>query len=232
MRNHIDLPFARSFKIWAHSFSVLPTCMLVLCLVGCASSRPSLLTKKETATFYDLTRVTVPSDDLPTVSEPLAVTQPHAIGILGTSYIMVQVDNHELRPLGNARWAGRMPRRLQVLLIDALEGTRRLPLVERDPSLISGGYHLRSELREMRVVVSNGQGVTIRVRVAARLHRVPSRHLVAATMFEEQATAVSGDAAAIVAALDHALGAAVRDAVVWTVRAAADDEAASVRAEQ
>ena len=200
-------------------------CLLVMAMAGCTGGRPSLLAKKQPGDFYELSRVEVATDGLPAVAAPIAVTEPHATGALATSLIEVQVGDNRLEALAGARWAGSIPRQLHWLLLEAFESTARASQVERDPTLIRTGYHLRSELRDARAVIVDGAGPSIRVRLAGKLHRVPSEDLVAVTFFDGQATAASDEPAAIVAAFDEAISAVVRELVAWTLQQAAEDSA-------
>lgn len=202
------------------------SCLLVMAMAGCAGGRPSLLAKKQPTDFYELSRVDVAADGLPAVAARIAVTEPHATRALATSLIEVQVGDNRLEALAGARWAGSIPRQLHGLLVEAFESTARVSQVERDPTLIGTGYHLRSELRDARAVIVDGAGPSIRVRLAGKLHRVPSGDLVAVTFFDGEATAASDEPAAIVAAFDESFSAVVRELVAWTLTRAAEDSAA------
>jgi cholesterol transport system auxiliary component len=114
---------------------------------------------------------------------------------------------------------------VQNLMLESLENVDKLDVLGREVVGVRADYALLIHIREFQAEYAEGEPPTVRVRLQARLLRLPRRTSVAATSQAFTFNAANGSLPAIVTAFDDALGKAMRRLVEWTVEEIAKAEA-------
>lgn len=164
--------------------------------------------------LYTLTAT--PSAGLNAVDWPLAIEEPVPTGGLGTDRIAVRPSPLELRYFSKVRWAERVPRMVQTLLIQSFQDSGAFPAVTRQPIGLHRGHSLRTELRAFEVEkFAKGQAPLVRVVITAQLVTLPREEIVATKTWEARRVAQGSEMVAVVAAFDEALDAVVAEMLTW-----------------
>jgi cholesterol transport system auxiliary component len=164
--------------------------------------------------LYTLTAT--PSAGLDPVEWPLAIEEPVPTGGLGTDRIAVRPSPLELRYFSKVRWAERVPRMVQTLLIQSFQDSGAFPAVTRQPIGLHRGHSLRTELRAFEVEkFAKGQAPLVRVAITAQLVTLPREEIVATKTWEARRVAQGSEMVAVVAAFDEALDAVVAEMLTW-----------------
>lgn len=121
------------------------------------------------------------------------------------------------------------PRMFQTLIVESFENSDRIVAVGREAIGLRADYVLKTELREFQaefpqpLLYSNEGGIgnvappTIRVRINAKLIKMPRRSIVASKNFEYLIDAKENSMAEIIGAFDTALGQTMRRMVERTL---------------
>lgn len=182
---------------------------LALSLGGCAGL---LGGSKGPPPTYDLTAV----QSFPRLSRAprgqLVIPEATALGVLDTEKIVVQPVAGEITALAEAQWVERLPKLLQIRIIQTFENASRLRAVGRPSDRITADYQLLLDIRAFQISVAAGPAAE--VEIAAKIVNERSGRIFAARVFR---TSVPGgtDGAAAVAALDEAFHRAAVDLVLW-----------------
>lgn len=201
-----------------------PTCLMVavlctLVLLGCAgvipgrSIPPKLLSLSPKSTY---------SADLPTVNWQLVVELPFTAETLDTPRIVLSRDRYTLDYYGNARWSERTPVMIQTLLVESFENTDKIVAVARQATDLRADYVLKTDLREFQAELGDGGLPTVRVRINAKLVKMPERTIIASFKAERAVEAEGTDLLQVVHAFDTALGKVLKQVVEWTLKAPGD----------
>ena len=195
---------------------------------GCGITLPGT---GERAQLYVLTPKSTYPDDLLSVDWQLLVEQTTSPAGLNTPRIAVAYSPIELDYFARTSWTDRAPEMVLRLLVESFENSGKIIAVGRDSIGLRSNIVLKTELREFqaeydRKVVSKeaGDGATgsgkapqIRVRIAAKLVRMPQRVIVASQTFEHIVPAQENSMEAIVGGFDEALGKTLKYIVIWTL---------------
>jgi cholesterol transport system auxiliary component len=181
-------------------------------LAGCqlpgTGEPPKLFTLTPKSTF---------AADLPRADWQLAIEAPVAPGGIDTTRIAVQRTPLTLDYFARAQWTDTAPRMVQTLLLESFENTGKLVAVGRESSSLRPDYLLKVDLREFQAEF-RAAGPVARVRISARLVRLPERSVVASFSHEAVEQASGREIEQIVTAFDDALGAVLRRVAEWTLR--------------
>jgi len=120
-----------------------------------------------------------------------------------------------------AVWTDVAPAMVQTLLIESFENTGRIVAIGRESIGLRSDYVLKVELREFQAELGEGTPEA-HVRLIARLVEMPEREIVDWTSTDQRTPADSAGMDDIVAAFDRALGSALKDVVIWTLRTGAE----------
>jgi cholesterol transport system auxiliary component len=110
---------------------------------------------------------------------------------------------------------------VQNLLIEALDNANRLDVLGHGVVGVRADYALLSHVREFQAVYRGPGPPELRVRLQARLMRLPRRESLAATSAEAVVQAEGTSMPAIVGAFDQAFDQAARRLVEWAIEHAA-----------
>jgi cholesterol transport system auxiliary component len=114
----------------------------------------------------------------------------------------------------NAVWSDRLPRLLQIRLIEAFENSRALKAVAARGLRMNSDYELASTIRSFHVVVSDDRAMAY-VSIFAVLVAGKGGEVIAAREFAAEVPAASDSPAAGVAALNKAFIVVAKRIVRW-----------------
>ncbi|SNS17374.1 MULTISPECIES: ABC-type transport auxiliary lipoprotein family protein [unclassified Azospirillum] len=189
-------------------------------LAGCSPVR--LLNGGRPPRLYLLTPARDFVAGLPRVPWQLLVETPLANSAIDTPRIALGETANRITYFAEANWADTGPDMLQTLLVESFENSRRIVAVGVERSGLRADFVLKTDLRDFQAVYDGGDPTTTapeaRVRVNAKLVRMPRRNIVAGETFEAQVRASSPALNHVVAAFDEATGAVLRRIVEWTLQ--------------
>lgn len=187
----------------AFSFSAL--CGAALLLAGCSGSP---------LTTYDLS---APRDGLAgsRSSRVIVVAEPTAIAALDSNRIVITTAGGALNYLPGGQWSDRLPKLLQVRLIEAFENGRRLA-VGRPGDRLVPSVQLNGEIRRFGIEEATGEAV---IEMAVKIVDDRSGQVRAGEIFTARVPAPAGTTAAgAAAALDLAAKGLMRQVVAFVSR--------------
>lgn len=158
-------------------------------------------------------------EDLPTVEWQLVVEEPSTAKGIDTDRIAIAPSALEVKYLAGSRWADRAPRMVQQLLIQSFENSKKIVSVGRQSIGLRSDYVLKVELREFQAEKTVEGGTVAHVRVNLKLVRVALGQIVGSESFDILKPANSESVPDIVQAFDDAVGAVLKRAVAWTLKA-------------
>lgn len=193
-----------------------------LALGGCAAALE--LASGEPPRLYELTPKSTFADGLPTVDARLSVEVPTATAGLNVARIALRPTPTTLEYYARANWVDVVPVMVQNLLLESLDNAGKLDVIGRGVVGVRADYALLTHVREFQAEYDEDGVPVVRVRLQARLVRLPRRTSVASTSEEFVVPAGATSMPAIVRAFDEAFGKATKRLVEWTVRAVAAAE--------
>ena len=158
-------------------------------------------------------------DDVPAVDWQLVVEEPSTAKGIDTDRIAIAPSPLEVMYLASSRWADRAPRMVQQLLIQSFENSKKIVSVGRQSIGLRSDYVLKVELREFQAEKTAEGGTVAHVRLNLKLVRVALGQIVASESFDFSRPAASESVPDIVQAFDDAVGAVLKRAVTWTLKA-------------
>ena len=179
--------------------------------------------------MYVLTPKSTFSTALPNVDWQLLVEVPQAQAGIDTARIALRDSPIEMRYFELSNWTDLAPRMVQSLIVESFENSDRIVAVGREASGLRADYVLKTELREFQAEfaqrlpqnteggIDNVAPPTIRVRINAKLIKMPRRSIVASKTFEYLVDAKKNSMEEIIGAFDVALGKSMRRLVEWTL---------------
>lgn len=202
---------------------ILAALALVPSLSGCTGILPG---QSEPSRLFTLTPKTTFAEDLPSVRWQLTVDTPIAEAGLSTTRIALRHSPVTLEYYAHAEWVDRAPLLVQTFLIESFEATNKIMAVGRNSVHLRSDYTLLCELREFQAEYDDHSNAPpqVRVRINAKLIRMPERVIVGSTTAEYVDRAKSGDLDSVVATFDEMLGKTIKRIVEWTLRTGAEAE--------
>jgi len=165
-------------------------------------------------------------DDIPPVNWQLVVDEPSTGKGIDTDRIAIAPSPLEVKYFSGARWADRAPRLIQQLLIQSFENTNKIVSVGRQSIGLRSDFALKTELREFQAEKTAEGETVVRVRLHLKLVRPALGMIVASQSFESLKPAKSENVPDVVDAFDDAVGAVLKRAVVWAMKAGTDNKTA------
>jgi len=195
---------------------------------GCGVTLPGT---GERSQLYVLTPKSTYPDGLPMVDWQLLVEKTSSPAGLDTQRIAVAYSPIELDYFARTNWTDRAPEMVLRLLVESFENSGKIIAVGRDSIGLRSNIVLKTELREFQAeydrkleadqagdgATGSGEAPKIRVRIAAKLVKMPQRVIVASKTFEHIVQAEKNSMGAIVGAFDEALGKTLKYIVIWTL---------------
>lgn len=156
--------------------------------------------------------------DLPAVYWQLAVEVPAAAANLNTGRIALAMTPTSTDYYAKVAWTDRAPLMVQTRIVDSFENTRKIVAVARESIALRANYVLQPDLRNFEVLYYYGQPPIVRVRIIAKLVRMPDRQIIGVGSFERCVRARADKVPKVVDAFDQALGSVIKRLVSWTLR--------------
>ena len=186
----------------------------VLALAGCQIIDAAT----ETQDLYTVTPKSTFDPDLPDVYWQLAVEAPAASANLNTGRIALAMTPTSTDYYAKSAWTDRAPLMVQTRIVDSFENTRKIVAVARESIGIRANYVLQPDLRNFEAMYYYGKPPIVRVRIIAKLVRMPDRQIIGVASFERCVRARADAVPKVVQAFDQALGSVIKRLVAWTLR--------------
>lgn len=184
-------------------------------LTGCAAVQ---LASREPPRLFQLTPKSTFDEALPEIDARLVLEVPTATAGLNTGRIALRPTPTTLEYYAGASWIDVLPVMVQQLIAESLDNANRVDVIGRDVVGIRADYALLTHLREFQAEYQGDARVPeVRVRIQARIVRLPRRISLASTSIEEVAKADGPSVNQIVQTFDLAFGRAVKRLVAWTL---------------
>lgn len=162
--------------------------------------------------------------ELSAVDWQLVVEEPSTAKGIDTDRIAIAPSALEVKYFGGSRWADRAPRMVQQLLIQSFENSKKIVSVGRQSMGLRSDFVLKTELREFQAEKTAEGATVVRVRLNLKLIRPAIGQIVASESFESVKPANSENVPDIVQAFDDAVGAVLKRAVTWTLKAGEENK--------
>jgi len=178
-------------------------------LPGAANDPPNL---------YVLTPKNTFSNGLPKVDWQLTIALPVADAALNSARIALRQNPISLEYYARANWVDTAPRMIQTLLVESFENSKSIVSIGRQSVTLRADYSLLTDLREFQAEYIGAGPPRIRIRLNAKMVRMPQRTILATQTFEFVEPAASSDLEAVVSAFDVALGKTLKRIVEWSLK--------------
>ncbi len=195
-----------------------------LALGACAAALD--LATPDPPRLYELTPKSTFADDLPEVPARLSVEVPTATAGLNNARIALRPTATTLEYYARANWIDVVPVMVQNLLVELFDNAGKIDVLGRGVVGVRAEYALLTHIREFQAEYDGAGVPKIRVRLQARLVRLPRRVSLGSTSEEFVVEAKDTSMPAIVRAFDEAFGKAAKRLVEWTIRRSASAETA------
>jgi cholesterol transport system auxiliary component len=166
--------------------------------------------------IYDLTAPKSLATVRAATSAQILVPEPSAVKAVDSDRIMVREAGNEISYLGDAQWSDRLPRLVQLRLVEALENSGRVKAVGRPGQGLLIDYQLVTDIRAFELSVGGGRRVVVEIGV--KLMNDRTGKVIATETFRAEAPAGGDAPALVVRALDQAFGTAVADLANWAFK--------------
>ena len=167
--------------------------------------------------LYILTPKNTFEPNLPEVDWQLTVALPIADAALNTARIALRQNPISLEYYARANWVDTAPQMIQTLLVESFENTGKIVSIGRQSVTLRADYSLLTDLREFQAEYIGEGPPRVRVRLNAKLVRMPQRTILATETFEFLVPSASSDLEAVVSAFDVALGRTLKRIVQWAL---------------
>lgn len=118
----------------------------------------------------------------------------------------------------NAVWQERVPRAVQRFLIEALEGTRRVPVVSASSEGLRSDYFLKTEIREFTAHYDTPDSAPrIVVKIEAKMVAGFGAKTVASTIVEKESQMIEDSLSSAIEGFNAALANALYDLALWAL---------------
>ncbi|PTM38800.1 ABC-type transport auxiliary lipoprotein family protein [Bosea sp. 124] len=142
----------------------------------------------------------------------LMVQEPTTVQALDSDRVIVRDSSGALSFLGGAQWADRVPKLVQVRLIQTFENGSRLGAVARPGDRVTPEVQLLTDIRSFNIDAASGMAV---VEITAKLVGDRTGDIRRARMFSARIPAGAVDGTGATQALDRALSQVLIEIVRW-----------------
>lgn len=142
----------------------------------------------------------------------IVVNEPTTVQTLDSDRMIVKDSTGALSFLGGAQWADRVPKLVQVRLIQTFENGSRIASVSRPGERIVPDYQLNTDIRAFNIDAASGSAV---VEITAKLVTDRTGHIQRARLFSARVPAGAVDGAGAAQALDQALSQVLVQIARW-----------------
>ena len=193
-------------------------CAVAACILAGCQAISAIDSAAEPTDLYTVSPKTTFDPDLPSVFWQLAVEVPAASASLNTGRIAIAMTPTSSDYYAKAAWTDRAPLMVQTRIVDSFENTRKIVAVARESIGLRANYVLQPDLRNFEALYYYGMPPIVRVRIIAKLVRMPDRQIIGVASFERCVRARADKVPKVVEAFDQALGSVIKRLVSWTLR--------------
>jgi len=197
---------------------------MILRLAVCAAAAAALAgcqlyeAATEPTDLYTVTPKSTFDPSLPAVYWQLAVEAPAAAASLNTGRMALAMTPTSIDYYAKVAWTDRAPLMVQTRMVDSFENTRKIVAVSRESIELRANYVLQPDLRNFEALYYYGMPPIVKVRIIAKLVRMPERQIIGVASFERCVRARADKVPKVVEAFDQALGSVLKQLVSWTLR--------------
>src|SRR5215467_10950831 len=173
---------------------------------------------EEPVDLYTVTPKSTFDDNMPAVFWQLAVEAPNASANLNTGHIAIAQSPTSSDYYSKTAWTDRAPLMVQTRIVDSFENSHKIVAVARESIGLRANYVLQTDLRNFEAMYFYGGTPIVKVRIVAKLVRLPDRQIIGAATFERCVRARADKVPKVVEAFDQALGSVMKRLVAWTLR--------------
>ena len=172
----------------------------------------------EPTDLYTITPKSTFDSGLPDVLWQLSVDPPVAAANINTGRIAIATTPTSSDYYSKAAWTDRAPLMVQTRIVDSFENSHKIVAVARESFGLRANYVLQTDLRNFEAMFFYGGTPIVKVRIVAKLVRMPDRQIIGVATFERCVRARSDKVPKVVEAFDQALGSVMKRLVAWTLR--------------
>ena len=183
-------------------------------LAGCELIKAA----EEPVDLYTLTPKSTFDPSLPDVYWQLSVEVPNAAANVNTGRIALAMSPTSSDYYSKTAWTDRAPVLVQTRIVDSFENSKRIVAVARESIGLRANYSLQTDLRNFEAMYFYGKPPIVKVRIVAKLVRMPDRQIIGEATFERCVRARADKVPKVVEAFDQALGSVMKRVVAWTLR--------------
>jgi cholesterol transport system auxiliary component len=143
----------------------------------------------------------------------IVVAEPSALAAIDTNRLIVMTRGGGLAYLGDAQWSDRLPKLVQVRLIQTFENAKRLTAVGRPGDRLLPAAQINSEIRRFGIDESTGDAV---IEMSVKIVQDRTGRILAGHIFTRSVPAGGSGGPVAAAALDLAMQEMLREIVRWT----------------
>jgi cholesterol transport system auxiliary component len=188
--------------------------MVAVLLAGCELIKAA----EEPVDLYTVTPKSTFDPSLPNVNWQLAVEVPTAAANVNTGRIAIAMSPTSSDYYSKTAWTDRAAVMVQTRIVDSFENTHKIVAVARESIGLRANYVLQTDLRNFEAMYFYGGTPIVKVRIVAKLVRLPDRQIISAATFERCVRARADKVPKVVEAFDQALGSVMKRLVAWTLR--------------
>ncbi|MDJ0686662.1 MAG: ABC-type transport auxiliary lipoprotein family protein [Alphaproteobacteria bacterium] len=186
-------------------------------LAGCSVELPG---SGEQARVFVLSPKSTFGEETPAVDWQLLIAPPEAAAGLDTVRIALRQTEIELQYFAGAAWTDTATKMVERLLIESFENSGKIVSVGRQAVGLRANFILVTDLREFQAEYEGkgpGEAPDVRIRLNAKLVKMPQRVIVSSQTVERVAPAAGSDLIGVVRGFDEALGKVMKRLVEWTL---------------
>jgi cholesterol transport system auxiliary component len=189
-------------------------CVVAVLLAGCELIKAA----EEPVDLYTVTPKSTFDPNLPNVNWQLAVEVPTAAANVNTGRIAIAMSPTSSDYYTKTAWTDRAAVMVQTRIVDSFENSHKIVAVARESIGLRANYVLQTDLRNFEAMYFYGGTPIVKVRIVAKLVRLPDRQIIGAATFERCVRARADKVPKVVEAFDQALGSVMKLLVAWTLR--------------
>ena len=183
-------------------------------LAGCELIKAA----EEPTDLYTITPKSTFDPSMPDVYWQLSVDVPTAAANVNTGRIALAMSPTSSDYYSKTAWTDRAPVMVQTRIVDSFENSHKIVAVARESIGLRANYVLQTDLRNFEAMYFYGQPPIVKVRIVAKLVRLPDRQIIGTATFERCVRARADKVPKVVEAFDQALGSVMKRLVAWTLR--------------
>jgi cholesterol transport system auxiliary component len=139
---------------------------------------------EEPTDLYTITPKSTFDPDMPAVFWQLSVEVPSAAANLNTGRIAIAQSPTSSDYYSKTAWTDRAPMMVQTRMVDSFENSHKIVAVAREAIGLRANYVMHSELRNFEAMYFYGGTPIVKVRLVAKLVRMPDRQIIGVATFE------------------------------------------------